>query len=52
MTNSQTVSLIGPTQMAPQSTPPPPVNELWFIDAQAMFQVIYVEMSYESFKKC
>lgn len=38
--------------MAPQSTPPPPVNELWFIDAQAMFQVIYVEMSYESFKKC
>lgn len=26
------------TKMAPQSTPPPPVNELWFIDAQAMFQ--------------
>ncbi|EFO90451.1 hypothetical protein CRE_30321 [Caenorhabditis remanei] len=37
MTGSETVSLIKPTKMATQS-PTPVVNELWFIDTQAMFQ--------------
>ncbi|PIC33689.1 hypothetical protein B9Z55_013577 [Caenorhabditis nigoni] len=37
MSGSQTVSVIGYTKMAPQS-PPATVNELWFIDTQAMFQ--------------